>query len=209
MTKSFKEYLLESKQKYEFKIKIAGDAGDAVSDKIRSALDRFNVESISDGKRTPIQETQVDFPDHSNIGVTVVEISLAYPATSAQVRTLVSEALNLSQSCVKVRNSKEQEEDEINSQYCPNHPSGDALLGTEYEKTNHQSLVGEQHKMSLLKELNKTKHQGTQYKGINDELLASKVPTSKSEKSKTCKVEKATSPVGSKQNTIPDPYKGK
>lgn len=207
MTKSFKEYLLESKQNYEFKIKIAGEPGDAASSKIKYALEKFKVETLSSGKRTPIQETQVDFPDHSNINVTVFELGLAYPATSNQVRDNVANALNLSHSCVKVRNLKEQEEEEINNKYCPNHPSGEAILGTDYEKTNNQSLVGEQHKMSLLKELSKTKHEGTQYKGINDDLLAGKTPSTKSETTKLD--QNSTSPVGSHQNKIPDPFKGK
>lgn len=178
MTKSFKEYLQESKQTYEFKIKIAGDACTDASTKIKAALDRFKVESVSSGKRSPIQETQVDFPDHSNIGVTVFDISVAYPATSNQMRDSIAEALNITHSCVKVRNLKEQEEDEINNQYCPNHPSGEALLGKDYEKTDNQSIVGDKHTMALLKELSKTKTQGTQYKGINDEILAKTVPSS-------------------------------
>jgi hypothetical protein len=207
MTKSFKEYLLESKQNYEFKIKIAGETDESASGKIKAALEKFKVESLSSGKRTPIQETQVDFPEHSNINVTVFDLSLAYPTTSNQVRDNVASALNLTHSCVKVRNLKEQEEEEINNQYCPNHPSGEAVLGTDYEKTDHQDLVGEQQKMSLLKELGKTKHQGTQYKGINDDLLAGKVPTTKTEKSKS--EQKSFSTVGSHQNKLPDPYKGK
>ncbi len=185
MTKSFKEYLQESKQNYEFKIKIAGDACDSASDKIKSALNRFNVESISEGKRTPIQESQIDFPEHTNIAVTIFDVSLAYPITSNQIRDLVSEALNITHSCVKVRNVKEQEEDEINTQYDQNNLSGKAFLGSDYEKTNHQSVVGEEHKMALLKELNKTKHQGTQYTGVNDELLAKKGPASSDKISKT------------------------
>lgn len=208
MTKSFKEYLLESKQNYEFKIKIAGDAGDAASDKIKTALDKFKVESLSEAKRTPIQETQVDFPEHNNIEVTIFDATVAYPVTSHQVRDLVAEALGLTHTCVKVRNLKEQEEDEINHQYCQNNPSGESLLGKDYDKSNNQSVVGDKHTMALLKELNKVKHQGTQYKGINDQILAKKAPVNK-ESSKPSKVEKSISPVGSKQNTIPDPYKGK
>lgn len=205
MTKSLKEYLQESKQTYEFKIKIAGEACDSASNKIKGALDRFKVESISEGKSTPIQEAQVDFPDHSNIGVTIFDVTVAYPATSHQIRDMVAEALCITHSCVKVRNLKEQQEDEINTQYCPNHPSGEALLGKDYEKTNHQSLVGEEQKMALLKELGKTKHKGTQYTGINDNILAKKSP---SEKSQT-----ACKPAASKGlfSTVknPDPRKGK
>lgn len=206
--KSLKEYLLESKQNYEFKIKIAGDVESGASAKIKTALARFDVDSLSDAKTTPIQESQVDFPDHSNIGVTLYDVSVKYPVTSHQVRDLVAEALKITHSCVKVRNLKEQEEEEINNQYCPNHPSGEALLTKDYEKSDHQSLVGDKQVMSLLKELSKTKKTGTQYKGVNDQLLAKSVPSEKSVSS-TGKVENSISPIGSKKTVLPDPYKGK
>ena len=70
--KSFKEYLLESKQTYNFKVKIVGEQDKTAADKIKSALGQFKVESFSAGKRTPIQETQADFPTHQNINVTKI-----------------------------------------------------------------------------------------------------------------------------------------
>ena len=60
-TKSFKEYLLESKQTYEFKIKIAGECPDEVSSKIKEALSIYDCENCSSGNRLPIQESHFDF----------------------------------------------------------------------------------------------------------------------------------------------------
>jgi len=209
MTKSFKEYLLESKQNYDFKIKIVGDISKDDADKIKSSLVRFKVESFSEGKRTPIQKTQIDFPDVENTQVTIFDVSLAYPATSNQIRDLVADTLNITHSEVKIRSTKEQEEDEINSKYDQNNLSGEATLGKPYEKSDHQALVGDKHTMELLKELGKTKKTGTQYTGVNDKILAKKTPCEKTKTSKTNKVTKAISPVGSKQNKIPDPYTGR
>ena len=45
--------------------------------------------------------------------------------------------------------------------------------------------------------------------GVNDKILAKKTPCEKTKTSKTNKVTKAISPVGSKQNKIPDPYTGR
>jgi len=199
--KSFKEYLIESKQTYEFKIKIAGDH-ESCAEKIKHALAQYEVESVSDVKRTPIQETHVDFPEHTNTNVTICDIVCGYPVTSLQVRNLVAEALNLTHMCVKVRNLKEQEEDAINHQF--DEKSGKALLGADYEKENNQDLVGEKQKMKLLKELNKTKHTGEQYKGVNDKLLAKKAPIEKGPAAKNFEsASKSVSPVGSKQVKLP------
>ena len=204
--KSFKEYIIESKQSYEFKIKIAGEPSDDAVSNIKQACEQFTVESFSEAKRTPIQETHADFPEHNNIAVTIFDVTLSYPVTSHQLRDLVVEAGNLTQTCVKVRNLKEQEEEALNHEN--DEKSGKALLGTDYEKENNQSLVGDKHTMELLRELSKTKHQGTQYKGVNDKLLAKKAPK---EKSGPAKLDKTASQsvIGSKTTTIPDPYKGK
>jgi hypothetical protein len=197
MKKTFKEYLLESKQTYEFKIKLVGEHDKDASEKIKKALEMHCVESISEPKTSPIQESQVDFPSQQNVSVTIFDACLAYPATSVQVRNLISAALNLSEDCVKVRSDRDEDEHEINHEH--DQKTGKALIGTPYDKENNQDIVGDNHVMSLLKELNKTKHQGEQYKGVNDKILAKKAP---SEKVATVKVDKkigTMSTVGSRK----------
>lgn len=175
--KSYTEYLIESKKVYEFKIKIAGDVDKDCSSNIKLALERYNVESCSAGKNTPIQESPVDFPEHKNVNVTLFDVSLTYPVTSVQVREAIAQKLGVSASCIKVRNLKEQEEDEINHKY--DAKTGESLLGKDYESCDHQDLVGENQSMKLLKELTKAKHELEQYKGVNDQLLATSVPSDK------------------------------
>lgn len=193
--KSFKEYLIESKETYNFKIKVAGDCPEDCSSKIKEALGQYDCGSCSSGKSTPIQETQVDFPELKNVGVTMFEVSLNYPATSEQVRNLVAEKLGLSQSLIRVRNPKEEEEKEVNDQEI------EQVLGKDYPKENNQNIVGEKHTMALLKELSKNKKQGEQYKGVNDKILAKKLPAEKTVKSE--KQPAAKSPIGS--STIEKP----
>ena len=140
----------------------------------RSALAQFKVESCSTGKSIPIQETQIDFPEKKNIGVTIYDVNLSYPATTPQIREMVANQLGLTPCCVKVRNLKEEEECELNHQH--DNISHESLLGSDYSASNHQDLVGEKHKENFLKELNKTKHELEQRKGINDEILAKSGP---------------------------------
>lgn len=173
--KTYREYLTESKKSYEFKVKIAGEHDKTHCEGIKKALAQFKVESCSQGKSIPIQETQIDFPEKKNIGVTIFDVTLAYPATSPQIREMVANSLGLTPCCVKVRNLKEEEEEnEINHQF--DTVSKDPLLGSDYPASNNQDLVGEKHKISFLKELNKTKHDMEQYKGVNDEILAKSGP---------------------------------
>lgn len=160
--KSFKEYLTESKKVWEFKIKLAGDYDRKAGDQIRKALSMYGCESCSNGKRLPIAETHSDFPDHKNTNVTIFDVKLAYPTNSAQVCAAVCEALGCKGNAIKVRNMLEEEEYTINHQF--DSKTGEALLTKDYESSNHQNLVGEKQKMSLLKDLAKTKHEMKPYK---------------------------------------------
>lgn len=192
--KSFKEYLIESKQTYDFKVKIAGDCPEDCADKIKEALSQYSCGKCSKGMTTPIQESHVDFPDHKNVSVTVFEVSLDYPATSEQVRNQVADATGLGQSCVRVRNPLEEQETELNTANAEK--SGESLLNKDYEKSSNQDLVGEKQKMSMLKELSKNKTQGTQYKGVNEKILAKKSPVEKT--TKADKVPATKSPISGK-----------
>jgi len=208
--KSFKEYLTESKKVYEFRIKVAGDhAKDAVA-QIKASLAEFHVASVSSGRTTPIQERQSEFPEHKNTQMTVYEITTEYPATSLQIRDRIASGLGTTHNCIKIRSMAEEREYEINHEH-DNAKGKGTIMGSQYEPSDNSDLASEQQKMNFLKELNKDKHQGTQYKGFNDEILADSVPGLAPEyrKVKDVSVEKGTtSAIGTKQNKIPNPYKG-
>lgn len=203
--KSFKEYLTESKKVYEFKVKIAGECPKGCAAIIKQALAKYNVTSCSAGKSAPIQEQYEEFPGLTNIELTIFDVVTDYPVNSLQVRSAISEAANISASNIIVRTAGEQAEHEIN--HAHDDKTGEALLGTDYEKSNNQDMVGTKHMMSFLKDLNKTKHAGEQYTGVNDQLLASKSPSEKAadDTSKPGTV----SAIGSKKVKFPELIKGK
>ena len=204
--KSFKHYLTESKKVYEFKIKIAGECPSDCAVYIKQALSKYNVESCSEGKRTPIQERVEGFPNLSNVEVTIFDVTTSYPATTAEVRAAVAECSKTPLANVIVRNLAEEEENELN--HAHDQASGESLLNKDYEKSNNQDMVGEKHKLSFLKELSKTERTtGTQYKGVNDKLLAKKSPSEKKEAVDN-KIG-TVSAIGSKKVTLPDPVKGR
>lgn len=161
---SFKDYLLLNKRTYDFKIKVAGDCPDNCTEQIQEALTQFVPESCSQGIRTPIQELQQDFPDQKNISATIFEVTLSYPVTSTQVRTLVANRLNKSESWVKVRNPHEEKELSITTP------------PAELSPAECQSLVGDKRTAELLKGLKKAPRIGTQITGVNGKLLAKKSP---------------------------------
>ena len=172
--KSFKEYLTESKKTYEFRIKVVGDCSDDCHKQIEAALSQFKPSSVSKGKRTPPQIHNAEFPEHKNRNMNVFQAALEYPATSNQVRDLVAAGLGMPLSQVKAMSPGEIAEHDINHTH--DESTGKAVVGTPTDVNNHDSLVDEEHKMNFLKELNKTKTTGTQYTGVNDEILAKGAP---------------------------------
>ena len=59
--KSFRSYLVESEQTYKFRIKLANELSAETMDALETALEKYEVASISKPKKTPIQEHPMDF----------------------------------------------------------------------------------------------------------------------------------------------------
>jgi hypothetical protein len=177
--KLFSQYLLESQEekKYIFKIKVAGTIPDNCEDVMETALQKFKVLKFAKGKTSPIQAKLLDFPELQNESMTVYEAELQYPTTSASLAAYIAEQTGVPSSRIRVRSEKEEAEAEINAEnteekkYTP-------LLLKQLDKENNQALVGEKKVSSFLKDIAKaSKDSGlTQYKGVNDEILAKKLP---------------------------------
>jgi hypothetical protein len=182
--KSFTAYLTDLHKVYEFKVKIVGDAT-GITEKIKQALDQYKVESCSSGKRLPIAEQHKDFPGLTNQNVTLFDIKTAYPLTSQVARATLADKLKLPLQSILVRNMNEQEEVEINHEH--DEPTAQALLDkNELEFTpGGQEMVGEKHNLRFLQELGKSKHEGEEVKGINDQLFAGKPKKEKAQEQQT------------------------
>jgi len=174
--KPFTAYLRDLHRNYDFKVKIAGDLPENMKEHITLALSQYKVEKCSAGKRLPIAETHLDFPTLKNQNVTIFDVTTSYPTTSQMVRNLLADKLKTNFEFVKVRSLQEDQEMEINHEH--DAPTEEARLNQhEMEFTpGGQDMVGEKQKMALLKELNKQKHTGEQYKGVNDQILAKAQP---------------------------------
>lgn len=178
--KTFKEYLLESIEEklYSFKIKIAGDLPDNCEDVMETCLKKYEISKFSKGITTPIQEKLLDFPEMSNASITIFDVDLKYPTTSAVLSHYVAEQCGLDPCCIKVRSLKEEAEAELNVENSVEGKTGD-VLKSDLPASNNQKIVGDKHVASFLKELSKSRKEPEQYKGVNDSILAKKPPKEK------------------------------
>jgi hypothetical protein len=176
MDKSFTQYLIESTKTYSFKLKIAGELEEGLQTKIHDALHKFSPVSISTGKRTPIQEVPLDFPELENTRVTVWDIEIKYPTTTQVLQNYISNTLDYPIHCVKVSNCNEplehyQQENSERSEEILNNPN----MGIAEPKVHE--LVGEKRVTGLLKDIiNSKRMTGEVYTGVNDEILAKSSP---------------------------------
>lgn len=175
--KSFKDYLMESKKTYNFKVKVAGDLPEKFDSTLKSLLEKYSVCSMNKTK-TPIQKTPLDFPNVAAQEVHIFEISLDYPVTSAELKQYIGEKTQIAGSHLVVRGANEPTEEyqaEKDEAYIV---KLDSALENPHPEI--QKSVGEEGKLSFLASLKK--HEIEIVKGTNDQLLADKIPTEKGTK---------------------------
>lgn len=153
--KSFVEYLAESKKTYEFKIGVAGELPEGFEDRLEQGLQKFNLVNLSSGKRTPITERPLDFPQLQNTEVTYFEAEVSYPTTVQVLQQYLGDVCTVPQSHIIVRSPGEPQEEYQNTK---EEEAYEALLNTEElgGETAQDDVAGNR-VMELLKELEKAR----------------------------------------------------
>lgn len=155
--KTFLDYLAESKKLYQFKVAVAGDIEtSSVVEQLRSALEKYGIENFTTGKKTPIQESPLEFPQLSNTEVTYFEVDLRYPTTPNVLEEYLAQSCAVDHSHIRVRNLA----DPLNVAIENAKPTGKyvpLLNTTELGGESGQALVGQNRVMDLLKELETAK----------------------------------------------------
>ena len=149
--KSFTEFLTETKKTYPFKIGVAGELPEGFADSLEPALKKYDVVNMSAGKKTPIQERPLDFPQLQNTEVTYFEVSVNYPTTTQVLQEYLAKCCGIDQGHFIVRNPNEPQEEyqtpKEDGEYEP------MLTQEDMGGTSGQAEVGSNRVMDLLKEL--------------------------------------------------------
>tara|TARA_X000001036_G_scaffold280428_1_gene260488 strand:- start:740 stop:1294 length:555 start_codon:yes stop_codon:yes gene_type:complete len=183
----FEKYLAEAKKIYEFNIGVAGELPEGFVDDLESCLKRYSIASMSAGKKTPIQERPLDFPQLSNCEVTYYEVGLNYPTTPQVLGEYITQCCECSRDNIIVRNVNEPQE--IYQNIKDEGPYVSKLETEDMGGDSAQEDVGGNRVMSLLKELETARSEKE-----NDPLQDVKPGESKD----ITDNENTVSPVGSK-----------
>jgi hypothetical protein len=149
--KSFSDILTESKKTYSFLIKIAGDLPEGCEATMKTALERFSLQSCSACKKTPIQESPLDFPSLKNMEVHTWECDVNYPTTREVLENYLASCCNIPAAHIVVRVPGEPLELQ---QQPKNEEPYESMLNTEdMGGESAQESAGTNRVMDLLKEL--------------------------------------------------------
>ena len=190
MLKPFQTYIFELSKPSEFRIKLAGvnPAGE-VMDRIKNALEAYQLESVSAVKSLPIQEHR-EFPQWGGAcECWQFDVKLTYPTTDIAVRQLIKERAGINVDWIAVRNLNEATYTDEAEAHGKDHTG--ALLDEEnlQDAPGAQELAGQSRIGSLLKELESRKFEFAQ-DGKEAGKTTNETPTGD------------VSAVGTKQNAV-------
>lgn len=155
----FTEILNESKKTYKFLVRVAGELPEGFEQSLKTNLEKFSVVSVSTPKRTPIQETPMDFPQLQNMEVTTFETEVNYPTTSHVLEQYLVSCCGINHSHINVRVPGEPVE--LEQQAKENETYEPMLTKEDLGGESAQENVGTDRVMNLLKELETARKERT------------------------------------------------
>lgn len=166
MRKTLKEYIIENKKVYSFKVKLAGEFMSDFEEKLKETLSRCNVLVLKKIKSTPVQKVPLDFPNLSNMEVTIYDLVCEYPITPPEIMNELK-GLGIDEEYVIVRNSSEPTE--VDELLTPDH-EGKALLTKEVEEPgiDHKEVYGAEYNTGFLADLAKAAKERKEKLGHNE-----------------------------------------
>jgi len=193
---TFKDYLTESTKSYDYKIKIAGEPKDIDKNALESALQKFDLASMSAGKSTPIMTVPLDFPRLSNESVTIFDVTTNYPESARTMQEYLSDILRIPATHIVVRK--------------PGEPTEEYQNDMEVAKKSEYASKLQDIEMKDAPKVNAEDYHSTKANmGLLKELLKDRVENKDAPKEKEnamSKEEQGTpSPLSKSTNPHPDP----
>ena len=103
--KSFAQYLVETRQTFDYRINILGDVAAELINALEEKLQQFDVVKMTEPKKTPIQKKLADFPGAENDCCTFMDVTFNYPATPPQI-TQIAELLGMNPNHMCIQTSE-------------------------------------------------------------------------------------------------------
>jgi hypothetical protein len=205
--KNFLTYLSEVQKTYEFRIKIANcDPKDKLDD-LKVGLEEYAVDSVGAPKRLPIKANDIDFPSIPNCEIFLMDAVLKYPVNDAKLRAIVAERLGCPLANVVVvpaNHPEEQRRWDLEGNDIKEFKQGEDVLTQPLPEASADQKAASKFYSeagTILKELNKT----AKFEIAGDDKTVGGEADPAYGKTLQQIATGDKSPVGSNQNTIPNP----
>jgi hypothetical protein len=157
--KSFTSYVAETKAEYKYVLKFAvHEMTDSMIDMLEACLKKYDLKSASSFRKTPIQESPLDFPNVKNTPVFICDLVLGYPGSLDFLRTYVCNSMGISPQQLAVYSENDPRQIETDLYLDRNSPEFKkkykTRLGSDPEETETVPY-GEKYNTSFLQELQK------------------------------------------------------
>jgi hypothetical protein len=150
--KSFTEFLTESTKQYNFRIKVAGTLSDEQVDRLESAMEKWGLQSINKPKVTPIQKHPTDFTNLKEIEVSIMDMTLDYPATPQEIIARMAEYCTLNPEYIKVFNSDDPNVADMEEKAEEEEKEYEVQLTAPYPKSEKNLPAGDKFVQKFLKD---------------------------------------------------------
>ena len=161
--KSLKTYLTEAEKTYNFRIKVAEKCDSETLDALETALEKYELKSLSKPKRTPIQEHPTDFQTLNNAEVHIMDAEVIYPVTANTLYEYISQVVGIPGSHLVVINKDHPEEiareeaiKEEGDEYVAKLEDAEYKDGNAVKSDDH---FGDKYNENMLKELETRKYE--------------------------------------------------
>ena len=156
-TKTFTNYVSETAHEYKYTLKLAVmEVTDCMMDCLETGLQKYQLKSASTFRKTPIQESPLDFPNAKNTHVFMCDIVMCYPASLDFLRTYVGNITGISTANIAVYSENDPRQIETDLFIERSSPEWAAkyktALGNDYQETD-KPAYGDSHNTNFLKEL--------------------------------------------------------
>jgi len=180
---NFAEYYTAQKKTYTFKLKIAAcELTESDKCNIECCVSKYKKVSLSAFKKTPLQESPLDFPNVKNTEVFIAEVTVEYPITADAFARELAEATGINSQSIAVYNK-----DDPRDQYSIDHverssedfkKNYEPKLSSVPEFKEEDGMYGEQYNAKFLKSLEDERKQRKVTTVTNDLIPAEKVDNS-------------------------------
>ena len=162
--KSFATYVAEVKTDYKYVLKFAvNEMTDSMIDSLEASLKKYDLKSASSFRKTPIQESPLDFPNIKNTPVFICDLVLGYPGSLDFLRTYICSSMGISPQALAVYSENDPRQIETDLYLDRNSPeykkNYKTRLGSDYEEIEGAAAetYGEKYNTNFLKELEKVR----------------------------------------------------